>query len=350
LKLLEHWTLTTPQGETKRIELYEGDLTRMSSQEAVDILVVSAFPNDFAPTSTSLIGALHGTHGISLRALAGQKQLDLTQAFQCWLSRDLTNEHPNAGFRAILCFEPGRSGDRKPASELVGNVFRSLLPIIYDIDARTRTAQSVAMPLLASGDQGEPAAAMMSALLEAASQWLALGVPLDTLKIVELNPGRASAARKAFQSFRAQRSPPAPASPDQHDVFISYAHEDSAAATEIADRLTRANLQVFIDGQSIDVGLSWQSEIFSKMDSCRKIVTIYSPDYFASEVCREELNVAYARRRKAKQVMVPLYLRSTSLPTYLELIQYIDAREGTSARLDAIWPKLGRACRQESSR
>jgi hypothetical protein len=80
------------------------------------------------------------------------------------------------------------------------------------------------------------------------------------------------------------------------------------------------------------------------MDECRKVVTIYSPDYLASEVCKEELNVAYARQRKTKGVMVPLYLRTAGLPTFLELVKYIDAREGTSAQLAASWPELHGAC------
>src|SRR5437764_15488532 len=49
--------LTVRHGEERRtIELYQGDLTDLLPEEAVDILVVSAFPNNYLPTSRSLMG------------------------------------------------------------------------------------------------------------------------------------------------------------------------------------------------------------------------------------------------------------------------------------------------------
>jgi hypothetical protein len=234
---------------------------------------------------------------------------------------------------------------QEPASALVGNVFRSLLPIVYDLAGQADATHSIAMPLLAAGDQGQSPAAMMGALLQAASHWFALGVPVDTIKIVEINPSRASAARQAFEEFKQQRFQLGRATSSKYDVFISYAHEDADRALEIARWFSQAKLRVFMDRLSIDIGSSWQAEIFAAMDECTRVVTMYSPDYLASDVCKEELNVAYARQRGKNGVLVPVYLRTTRLPTYLELVTYLDAREGTSTRLEAIWPALYQACR-----
>jgi hypothetical protein len=54
--LLAEWVLHQ-DGEEHRIELYWGDLSYLPQEQAVDLLVVSAFPNDYIPTPSSLIGA-----------------------------------------------------------------------------------------------------------------------------------------------------------------------------------------------------------------------------------------------------------------------------------------------------
>jgi hypothetical protein len=52
----------------RRIALYEGDLTDIPAEHRVDILIVSAFPNDYRPTQTSLIGGLQRS-GLSVAQL-----------------------------------------------------------------------------------------------------------------------------------------------------------------------------------------------------------------------------------------------------------------------------------------
>jgi hypothetical protein len=52
-----------------RIELYYGDLLEQTAEDGVDILVISAFPNDYAPTANSVIGTLDRI-GVSVSELA----------------------------------------------------------------------------------------------------------------------------------------------------------------------------------------------------------------------------------------------------------------------------------------
>jgi hypothetical protein len=112
--------------EGKRIELHQGDLTTLRPDEAVDLLVVSAFPNDYLPTSTSLIGALY-KKGLSVAALAQLKEKDLRQDFSCWLSHEINLPNSGLRFRKILCFEPMVRGE---PPELVGDIFRAMMPIL----------------------------------------------------------------------------------------------------------------------------------------------------------------------------------------------------------------------------
>ena len=79
--------------EESRFELYQGDLSSMPPEEAVDVLVVSAFPDDYTPTPGSLIGAL-AKKGVSLAGLAEKKAVDLRGNYACWLSEEIMSPDP----------------------------------------------------------------------------------------------------------------------------------------------------------------------------------------------------------------------------------------------------------------
>ena len=167
----------------KRIELYQGDLTTLSATEAFDLLVVSAFPDDYIPTSRSLIGALH-RKGLSVRSLANAKEIDLRVNFSCWLSSEFTPQNSDLRFRRILCFEPRVRGI---PPEVVGDIFRCLVPIL----AERPDIKSIALPVVAAGDQDYPVGAMLTPLLEAGLHWLENGLPLDCIKIVTFSDASA---------------------------------------------------------------------------------------------------------------------------------------------------------------
>jgi hypothetical protein len=333
MKLLDRYAVDS--GTTSRhIELYHGDLSSIPPEEAVDVLVVSAFPNDYRPTPGSLIGALH-RQGLSVDELARRKAVDLRNAFSCWLSEDIGAAFEKFGFRRILCFEPRVRG--APA-EVVGEIFQSLMPFAYG-DQPIRT---LAMPLVASGDQGSSVSEMLSPLLEAASRWLALGLPIERLKIVEHSETKAAELARHFADLKSSISPFATESRKQfaYDLFISYSQENSSEVDFMIEELRhrRPHLRIFLDRQDIDLGHSWQQTIFEAMDDCRTIVTVYSPPYLQSKVCKEEFHIALHRHRESETgVLFPVYLFSAELPTYMKLVQHVDCRESDAA-------KLTRAC------
>ena len=153
----------------------------------MDVLVVSAFPNDYAPSRRSLIGALD-RKGVSVHELALDKAADLPGALSCWMSHEIESVDPGIQFKRILCFEPLVRG-RPP--EVVGDIFRSLIPFLGD----DPPIHSVAMPLVATGDQNVPVARMIDPLLDAAVHWMAIGLPLTELKIVAHSSAPAGTSR-----------------------------------------------------------------------------------------------------------------------------------------------------------
>ena len=319
----------TPSG-VARIELHRGDLTQTTLEDAVDVLVISSFPNDYTPTPSSLIGALH-RKGISVEALARSKYLDLRQAFSCWLSTEIAPDIAGINFKRILCFEPLYK-EGVDAPEAIGDIFRALAPFI----GADPHVSSVAMPLPATGNQMYTVAEILPPLLKSAVEWLKIGLPLRTVKIY-VRDHQAAAAQQILEAMSAelQCRPELKPAVRSYDAFISYAHTDREAAIAITGHLESAGLRVFVDELHLDTGVAWQQEIFRVLDQAHAIIALYSPDYVKSKVCQEEFNIAWARKRKDADMFVyPIYWRSSELPTYMELLNFADCRECRTERLE----------------
>ena len=87
MQLLSQITIPTGKKEAV-IQLLLGDLSAIPKEHAVDILVVSAFPNNYIALKGSLFLALQN-RGLSVQALAANKQMDLIAHLGCWLSAPL---------------------------------------------------------------------------------------------------------------------------------------------------------------------------------------------------------------------------------------------------------------------
>lgn len=335
MKLLD--TLYVHGKEGKRIELCQGDLTMLRPDEAVDLLVVSAFPNDYLPTKTSLIGALY-EKGLSVAELAQKKEKDLRADFSCWLSNEINMKNQELHFRRILCFEPLNRGE---PPELVGDIFRAITAILGE----KSDIASVAMPIIAAGDQGYAISTMLVPLLEAAIQWMEKGLPLDFIKIVAHSDTKGREAIKVFSQRKElyRKSETLGETEIEYDVFLSYARENNEEMELFEKELIRSrpNIRIFLDRKDIDIGSPWQPQIFESLDKCRKVVAFFSPHYLRSKVCKEEFNIAWVRCRETDQeILFPIYLYSTNLPTYMKYRNYFDCREGDKIKLQVASDKL----------
>jgi len=93
-------------------------------------------------------------------------------------------------------------------------------------------------------------------------------------------------------------------------------------------------LRIFVDRLELRTGAAWQQHIFDSLEESRKVICVFSPEYLASKVCKEEFNIALFRHREAADgVILPVYLLSAALPTYMKLVQYEDVREGDRLKM-----------------
>jgi hypothetical protein len=309
-------------GRDRIVNFCTGDLAALSDEDAVDALVVSAIPDDYSATPGSLIGALH-RRGISVAALAENKAVDLRQFSSCWLSQII--DEPDANFRRVLCFEPAVRGR---ATEVVGDIFRSIIPFTTG----DPPIASIAMPLVATGDQQEDSQGLLEALMDAALHWLSTGVPLDRINIVAHESSDYEALAATFADIkRAHTEPESRVAAFEFDAFVSYSWENKDAVDRLVRELLGAKpgLRVFLDRLELKPGAAWQQHIFESLDFSQKVICLYSPAYLNSKICQEEFNMALIRHRESLNgVLLPVYLATANLPTYMRLVQYHDAREG----------------------
>jgi hypothetical protein len=322
MELLDQLTIQHKSSE-KHIELYLGDLTCMPPEHAVDVLVVSAWPDSYEPKPGTVIGALDRKR-VSVAKLAENKAADLRQMFSCWMSKDIVSSDPGIQFKRILCFEPYTRGE--PA-EVVADIFQSLMPFVSG-DPPTKT---IAMSLVATGQQNVPLADILEPLIDAAVNWLRLGLPVEVLKIVEYSELKAAELRGAFSILKRRLAEVHKEwTPEYtYDIFISYSHKNTDEVLAIVDELQslRPSLRIFLDRRELNTGMAWQQELYEALDDCDKVVAIYSPTYLTSKVCKEEFNIALFRHRDSDEgILMPVLLQDADLPTYMKLIQFIDFR------------------------
>lgn len=338
MEVLARWALRRKNKE-RSVELLFGDLARLPDGDRTDLLVVSAFQNDYLPTAASLIGAL-GRVGVSLEDLAKDKRMDLRQQYSCWISKSLGTGFP---VRHILCIESGWKGS---PPQIVDDIFTTIATFVTTEFAEA----TIAMPIIGTGDQGWPVGVMIQKILGSWGAWVRRGLPLRTLKIVTNRGLDRGPALQAFDTAKEQIAQASHCSlalrpPGQdYDVFISYCHEDIEYASLIRKCLEKkpSSKRIFFAKDTLEPGESWEVGIAKALDNSKRVACMYTPGYWRSHSCHAEFSAAFARQKDTgESVLFPIYLASADIPYYFRSLQYVDCREKDRG-------KLRRACERLS--
>ncbi len=178
LRLVSRIVVEDSSGTRRSLELLVGDITHAEPEDPVDLLAISAFPNDYAPLHGTVIRSL-SERGVSVRALARRKARDWRADWQCWIS----DAFPAAGLgiSRLLCFEHRGIGEPE---NLVGNVFRSASEWLLLAGAQGSSKGTLRLPLLAAGLQRHDRCVMLRAIVRQAHLHLLAGLPVANVQVV----------------------------------------------------------------------------------------------------------------------------------------------------------------------
>lgn len=111
------------------------------------------------------------------------------------------------------------------------------------------------------------------------------------------------------------------------DVFISYSHHDQPFVRKLVDRLHQSGISLFFDEADIAVGQSLAESLHRAVHDARYVLVVMSPDYFASQWARQELELAMQQEFESDRTkVIPLLLRDCDIPSLLRAKVYADYR------------------------
>ncbi|XP_055896769.1 uncharacterized protein LOC106070936 isoform X2 [Biomphalaria glabrata] len=330
LLVKDSFELNTPLGK-REIQLLAGDITKLQSNEKVDIVLTSAYYGDYAPIVTTLIGNLKDNLNISVHDLAEDKDVDLRSQFSCWVSKPLPSHLP---YHRLVCFEYIRWSSS--LVDQISNMFRAMMPIFNNKDT------TVITPLLATGGQGHSSLKVLSGMFHAACEWIRAGLPLKCLKLVvySANPSKPTSmvleCMKLFTKLKSKwqelenMDSIAELEGGPYDVCLSWAPENRDWVGKVCHQLLQENskLKIYSDEFIFNHEDVWQKHIFHIMKNSKRIIVLLTPSYITNSECLEQFSIALCcNKLKKEETLVPFYLETIdSIPSYMILVQYIDCR------------------------
>jgi WD40 repeat protein len=89
-------------------------------------------------------------------------------------------------------------------------------------------------------------------------------------------------------------------------VFISYSRKDKEFVRKLHNGLMSQDVKTWVDWEGIPLSADWMEEITSAVNSADAFLVVISPDWLASKVCADELELGLASKKK----LVPILYRA----------------------------------------
>jgi hypothetical protein len=129
-----------------------------------------------------------------------------------------------------------------------------------------------------------------------------------------------------------------PAESDMFDVFLSHNSQDKPAVREIAERLLRRGVRVWLDEWELRPGLTWMDALEDIIEACGSAAVCVGPNGIGpwEEPEMRALLRRFVREKKSDKTVpiIPTLLpgapSDVKLPAFLEDFMWVDLRGGVT--------------------
>jgi tetratricopeptide (TPR) repeat protein len=87
-------------------------------------------------------------------------------------------------------------------------------------------------------------------------------------------------------------------SPSKAKIFISYSRKDATFANQLEEALKTRDFQPLIDRSDIYVFEDWWQRIKNLIVQADTVISVLSPDYVSSDICKKEVKFAASRNKR----------------------------------------------------
>lgn len=323
----------TASGQKKTLRVVLGDLCE--AEKPCDVVVCSAFRDNYRPTRGTLVGALWEKQGISVAELARKPELDL-KAMGCWLSGELEGTIRRIACVEILTLEK-RHDQRLFCSALLKGAFSTLRFVLEQADVQGIPVSQVALPVLGTGNQKLSVADIAGPLI---NQCMAALETVEGLKCITFYERRLDRLMELTGMLEQMVHPP------RHrgcQVFISYSHYQLELAARIRQTLEQRGIRCWMAPESIPAGSDYSREIPVVLHQVQALALLLTPEAEFSNWVHKEVAIAIGNGRKVIPYQPEEYRLSEQFRFLLEGIQILPGWElSGEAGLEALADRIQR--------
>lgn len=285
----------------KTFRVINGDISKLN--EKFDLLICSAFKDDYYPVPGTLIGSLYYNLNIDVEKLSKNPEMEMKN-FGCWIS-NLDSDY----FKRICCvellnldevnknngyvFENGEfklDESKYSSKKIVNRTFSTMKFILEQLNFEGVNIENIILPILGSGNQGIEIDYLVGPLVQ---HCFSILEEIDGVKSISICEYSEEKAYRFVKLINKVLNPNV-----VKDVFISYSSKNYSEALKVAQILNKNNISYWMAPDSIPTGSSYLDEIASAIVNSSCLVLVLSRDAENSSWVVKEVETAIDCKKK----------------------------------------------------